>query len=348
MCQLATRYPDAGVPTDPHEFRRFYEFTDFDHFLSVYKAVSQLVRTAEDVYDLTVGNLMDLVAQRVRYAEVTVTVNWPLRNGVPAAGFAEALNTARREVVAEGLDVNWIIDIPGKVGEPAELALSMCESNAPEGLVALGLAGEALDPRWYVDYFARARAIGLGAVVHAGESRGPSSVRSALDDLGADRIGHGIRAMDDPDLVARLRDEQVHLEVCPTSNVRTRVVPSIEQHPLAAMAAAGLHLSINSDDPPMFGTTLTDELVIAADILGPSTIPSLLRNAIDASYATQEIKLAYLDELGRVSAPAVLTLTSETCWPDLGASNEAIRREAPIWLERVVWKRRKRRSSTDR
>ncbi|KYH46359.1 hypothetical protein AZH51_10055 [Branchiibius sp. NY16-3462-2] len=297
VCELAAKYPDAGVPTDLDELARFYEFTDFGHFLSVYKRVSKLLRTPQDVYELTSGNLQDLADQKVRYAEVTVTVNWPLRNGVPRQGFTEALDAARYNAGKAGLTVNWIIDIPGKPGESADLALSMCGDDAPEGLVALGLAGEAFEPVDYTEYFEIARARGLGAVVHAGESRGPESVRSALDDLHADRIGHGVRAMEDPELVARLRDEAVHLEVCPTSNVRTRVVNSVEDHPLPEMVAAGLNVSINSDDPPMFGTTLTNELMIASGLLGSDNIPGLLRNAIMASYADDHTKRAYVDEL---------------------------------------------------
>lgn len=298
LADLAARHPEVGVPTDPEALATFYEFTDFDHFLRVYAAVSRLLTTPEDVYRLTVGNLADLAAQHVRYAEVTVTPNGILTEGVPRDGLVEALDAARAQAAADwDLTVNWILDIPGFPGEPAEVVLGLCEYRPPVGLVALGLGGPETPRQDFADYFARARALGLGSVPHAGEATGPESVRTAVEVLKADRIGHGIRAAEDPELLATLADTGVHLEVCPTSNLRTRVVPTLELHPLPALMAAGVSVSINSDDPPMFGTTLTRELQLAATLVGPATIPELLRNAIDASYATDDVKRSYRAEL---------------------------------------------------
>jgi aminodeoxyfutalosine deaminase len=302
VAELARRYPDAGVPGDVAELEKFYEFTDFDHFLRVYLAVSQLLRTPEDVYDLTVGNLADLADQHVRYAEVTVTPNGPLACGVPRDGLVEALDAARRHAAEMwDLAIGWILDIPGYPGPMAEVVLDICENRPPEGLVALGLGGPETPRARFTTYFERARALGLASVPHAGEAAGPESVWAALEDLGADRIGHGVRAMEDPDLVAELRDRGTHLEVCPTSNLRTRVVASLDGHPLPAMVEAGLDVSISSDDPPMFGTTLTNELHVAADLLGADALPRLLGNAIDASFAPEPVKRSYRAELRRVT-----------------------------------------------
>lgn len=297
LADLAARHPDVGVPTDPQALATFYEFTDFDHFIRVYLAVSRLLTTADDVYRLTVGNLADLAAQQVRYAEVTVTPNAILAEGVPRDGLIEALDAARADAASWGLAVNWILDIPGYPGAPAEVVLDLCERRPPAGLVALGLGGPETPRQDFADYFARARALGLGSVPHAGEAAGPDSVRAAVTWLKADRIGHGVRAVEDPELTAELAAAGIHLEVCPTSNLRTRVVSSLEQHPLATLVAAGISVSINSDDPPMFGTTLTRELQLAATLVGPRKIPDLLRNAINASYATEELKRSYRAEL---------------------------------------------------
>jgi adenosine deaminase len=298
LARLAARHPGAGVPTDPEALERFYDFTDLAHFLRVYAAVSRLLTTPGDVYQLTVGNLADLAAQQVRYAEVTVTPNGLLAAGVPRDGLVEALDAARQHAARQlNLDVNWILDIPGHPGEPAEIVLDLCARKPPEGLVALGLGGPETPRRDFAPYFARARALGLGSVPHAGEAQGAHSVRAAVEHLGADRIGHGIRAVDDPDLLADLAELGIHLEVCPTSNVRTRVVPTIEAHPLATLMAAGISVSINSGDPPMFGTSLTRELELAARLVGQDRIPELLRNAMNASFATDDVKIAYGKEL---------------------------------------------------
>lgn len=306
LAELAVRHPDAGVPTDPSALEEFYRFTDFDHFLRVYAAVSRLLSTPEDVYRLTVGNLADLAAQQVRYAEVTVTPNGILSAGVPRDGLVEALNAARARASREwGMTINWILDIPGVTGEPAEVVMDLCERRQPDGLVALGLGGPETPRPDFASYFARARALGLGSVPHAGEATGPESVRAAVEVLKADRVGHGIRAVEDPDLLVELADAGVHLEVSPTSNIRTRVVSTLEDHPLPALMASGIPVSINSDDPPMFGTTLTRELQIAAQLVGAEQIPQLLRNAISASFATDALKLSYLADLADAETQAL-------------------------------------------
>ncbi|SDS58769.1 adenosine deaminase [Microlunatus soli] len=298
VADLAARHPESGVPTDPSALEEFYRFTDFDHFLQVYAAISRLLSTPEDVYRLTVGNLADLAAQHVRYVEMTVTPNGILTGGVPREGLVEALDAARAAAARDwDLTVNWILDIPAFTGEPAEVVMDLCEQRQPAGLVALGLGGPETPRADFAAYFGRARALGLGSVPHAGEASGPESIRAALQVLKADRIGHGIRAVEDPAVLVELADAGVHLEVSPTSNVRTRVVQTYEDHPLPTLLAAGVPVSINSDDPPMFGTTLTRELQIAAQLVGSEQIPRFLRNAIGASFASDTVKRSYLAEL---------------------------------------------------
>ena len=151
----------------------------------------------------------------------------------------------------------------------------------------------------FASHFARARAAGLHSVPHAGESTGPESIRAALDHLGAERIGHGIAAARDPELMRRLADEGVPLEVCPTSNVRTRSVPSLAEHPLPTLVAAGVSVSINSDDPPMFSTTLNREYAIAADLLGLDRrgVADLARAAVGHSFADRSPRAAIRAEI---------------------------------------------------
>jgi adenosine deaminase len=146
----------------------------------------------------------------------------------------------------------------------------------------------------FAPHFARARAEGLHSVPHAGESSGPQSIWDALDFLGAERIGHGIAAAQDPALMQALVDRGIALEVCPTSNVCTRSVPSLAEHPLPALVEAGVTVTINSDDPPMFATTLNDEYVVAATLLDLDVtgVADLARTAA---------RVSFLPEAGRAS-----------------------------------------------
>lgn len=213
-----------------------------------------------------------------------------MRRGIPAPAFCEAIEDARRRAEADfGIALRWCFDIPGEAGLPAaEETLRISLDERPDGLVAFGLGGPEIGvPRpQFKPYFDQARAAGLRSVPHAGETTGPQTVWDALRELGAERIGHGISAAQDPELLAYLAERRIPLEVCPTSNVRTRAVARIEEHPLRRLVDAGVRVTINSDDPPMFGTTLNDEYAVAARLLdtGPDGLAALAREAVSASF----------------------------------------------------------------
>lgn len=306
---LAQRHAGTTtVPEDPAELADYFTFTDFAHFIDVYLAVVDLVRTPEDLADLTRQVLAGLVAQQVRYAEVTVTPYSSIRDradrpGIPAPEFCAAIEDARRRARAEdGIEVRWIFDIPGESGIPAaDATLGVALSGAADGLIGFGLGGPEIGvPRaQFAAHFAAARAAGLHSVPHAGESTGPDTVWSALTDLGAERIGHGINSVHDPSLLDYLRDHEIVLEICPTSNVRTRSVASLAEHPLPRLAAAGVPFTINSDDPSMFSTTLNTEYAIARGLLGldDGGVADLARAAVRASWADPPTRSAVLAEI---------------------------------------------------
>jgi len=174
--------------------------------------------------------------------------------------------------------------------------------------VSFGLGGpERGVPRpQFKPYFDKARAAGLRSVPHAGETTGPDTIWNAIRELGAERIGHGISCVQDPELVAYLAEHRIPLEVAPTSNVRTRAVPSIEAHPLPRMVAAGLVVTINSDDPPMFGTTLNQEYAVAARLLNldQAGIADLARAGAAASFAPADAQTRLLSEIDAYLAAA--------------------------------------------
>ncbi|GAA3342633.1 adenosine deaminase [Amorphoplanes nipponensis] len=314
VAELAARHEgNSPVPADPAALADYFAFRDFGHFIEVYLSVVDLIRDDEDVRMLTYEVARELARQQVRYAELTVTPYSHVRRGIPAPAFCAAIEDARAGAAADfGLDLRWCFDIPGEAGTAAaEETLRIALREQPAGLVSFGLGGPEVGvPRpQFKPYFDKARAAGLHSVPHAGETTGPETVWDALRELGAERIGHGIAAAQDPRLMDHLAEHGIPLEVCPTSNVRTRAVPSIEEHPLARLIAAGVTVSINSDDPPMFGTTLEEEYAVAARLLSldAAGVADLARAAVRASFqpaAGRSRLLAEIDDYAAGGAPA--------------------------------------------
>ena len=245
-----------------------------------------------------------MAAQNIRYAELTCTPYTSVLAGVPIEAYTEAIEDARAAAERDhGIVLRWIYDIPGELGIPAaDATLTYALDHAPGGLVGFGLGGPEVGvPRpQFEPHFSRARAAGLHSVPHAGETTGPQTVWDALRLLGAERIGHGTSSVQDPDLLAHLVEHRIPLEVCPTSNIATRAVGSLAEHPIRQMYDAGVVVTVNSDDPPMFGTSLNREYEIAAGLLGldRAGVADLARNAVHASYAPEDVKQRLLAEIG--------------------------------------------------
>lgn len=321
ILELAQRHPDTPVPRTKAELRAYYRFRDFPHFSDVYGAVSNLVRDPEDVAALVTGIARDLAAQRVRYVELTVTpaaftgghrppAPGHVQAGMPAALVTEALDVAAREALADhGIRVAYIFDIASEQGPAAAYGtLDHALTHPPAALTALGLGGieqaRAAHADGLRDVFGAALAAGLHSVPHAGEMSGPETIWEALDGLGAERIGHGTSCLADPRLVARLRETQTPLEVCPTSNVCTGQVPDLAAHPLPRLLAEGLFVTLNSDDPPMFGTSLTEEYrrVAVAFGLGRAELAGLAANGVQASFLGADAKRGLHEEILALAA----------------------------------------------
>jgi adenosine deaminase len=311
VAELAARHQgDTPVPADPELLADYFTFTDFAHFITVYLTVVDLLRDATDIWTLTYEVARDLAAQLVRYAELTLTPYSSIVRGIPAEAFCEAVEDARLAAQRDHkIRLVWSFDIPGEAGIPsADVTLDVATRVRPDGLVSFGLGGPEIGvPReQFAPHFQAARAAGLRSVPHAGESTGPETIWSALKDLGAERIGHGIAAARDPQLIEHLRERGIPLEICPTSNLRTGCVPSLDEHPLPALAAAGVRFSINSDDPPMFSTTLNGEYALAAELLDldAAGVAEMAREAVRQSFLSPDQRTDLLNEINHYATDA--------------------------------------------
>jgi adenosine deaminase/aminodeoxyfutalosine deaminase len=256
---------DPAIPDD--EISRLYSYTDFGAFLKAFGAIGKRLRTPED-YALVTRRLLErLAGQNVRYAEITLAAGVVLWKGQE---FGPIFDAVRDAASSSPVEVHWILDAVRQFGAEHTLAVAkLAAERVGSGVVAFGIGGdEARGPaEWFTEAFAYARSAGLHLLAHAGESTGPESVWAALQ-LGAERIGHGIAAIRDPRLIEHLRQREIPLEICITSNLVTGVVKRLEDHPVRRLYDAGVPLVLNTDDPGMFRSRLVEEYRLAARCFG--------------------------------------------------------------------------------
>ncbi len=285
------------LPVDSVEgLRDWYSFRDFPHFATVYWTLSESIRRPEDIELVVRDFLQGQADQNVLHTEFTYTALTIFRRcGIAWADQVEAL-TAGREWARRELGVTSavVVDLPREdcTEEESLMVADWVIDRYGRGVDAFGLGGYEVGfpPHLFKRAFDRVRSAGVPSVPHAGETEGPASVWGALRDLGAARIGHGVRSLEDPGLVSFLADHQVPLEVCPSSNVCLKVFDAMADHPLPRMLEAGLNVTLNSDDPPMFDTSLTTEWQRAVDSFGLdlATVRSMTENAVAAALVDEE------------------------------------------------------------
>ncbi|AOS63209.1 adenosine deaminase [Actinoalloteichus hymeniacidonis] len=303
LLKLARKHDLSSVPSTLDELRQWYAFRDFPHFIDVYLASLQALRDEEDFALLALETARNLARQNVRYAEVHISLLNHLEREVPAEVVFAGVEAGRRQAEEEhGIILRWIPDFPGHYGPDAgEQTLKEVIAVGPDSVIGFGVGGIEVERDQFTEVFAKARAAGLRSLPHAGETHGPDRVWSAIRALHAERIGHGIGSMQDPELVAYLRDTQLPVDVSPTSNVATRMVDTAVEHPLPRMLAEGLLVTLNSDDPPMFGTDLTNEYRTAHQMgMTPDQLATLARNGVTASFLDDTRKTALHTEIDEV------------------------------------------------
>jgi aminodeoxyfutalosine deaminase len=294
---LAARH---GLHVTKEEVRHRYAYTDFMAFIEAFKWVTAFVRDPADFALLTTDLAEQLLAENVIYAEVTLSVGvMLLRKQNPQANF-EAILAAAEPFEQKGLRLNWIFDAVRQFG--ATLAMDVVEAakfcNSPR-IVAFGIGGDELSipTKDFVPVYKHASHCGLHRLIHAGEIGGPEKIREAVEFLGVERVGHGIAAAQDPQLMDLLADRRIPLEICPVSNLRTGALarqlktgsPSLAQHPLPKILRHGVPVVLSTDDPTMFHTSLTGEYAHAQQMgLSESELATLVANSFDFAFLTAD------------------------------------------------------------
>lgn len=280
-----------------------YRWSDFTEFLHVYDTVAALFRTREDYALLAHDYLMSLAADGCIYSEIFISTDHAEQTGLsPHAyieGLADGLTRAKAEAGIEGRMIATGLRHGGP--EAVERAARFVADHPHPMITGFGMAGDERmhHPKDFVPAFDIARDAGLRITVHAGELCGAHSVRDALDHLRPERIGHGVRAIEDAALVERLADEAIVLEVCPASNIALDVFADYAAHPFNALRQAGVKLTLNSDDPPHFHSSLANEYAIARDHFGldDEALGQVTRTAIEAAFCDEETRTRLLDRL---------------------------------------------------
>ena len=283
--------------------RQAYAFTDLQSFLDIYYAGASVLLTEQDFYDMTAAYLARAHADNVRHAEIMFDPQTHTARGVP---FETVVNGIWRACQDGPISATLIMCFLRHLSE--EEAIATLEEALPyrDKLMGVGLDSAEVGhpPEKFCRVFERARQLGLRLVAHAGEEGPPAYIESALDVLNVERIDHGVRCIEKPELVARLVREQIALTVCPLSNVKLRVFDTMDRHNLRALLDAGLVVTVNSDDPAYFGGYINDNFVATFDALplDASHAKQLARNSFTASFLAPEAQRGYLDEVERFFA----------------------------------------------
>lgn len=282
------------------EWQSMYTFRDFNHFIEIYLLAVNCMQTPDDFAFMTEQFLQHQAQHNIKYCEVFLSASYMLDKLPQDEVIAALLEGARRGEAAYGTQLRFIPDFTRNLPESRQHVLDFALRGQEHGIfIGLGVGGKEVGfpPELFSDVFAEARRQGLHVVAHAGETEGPPSIWGAIRSLQTERIGHGVRALEDPRLVEHLHQTQIPLEVSPYSNYRLKVVPADQPHPIRALVDQGVYVTVNTDDPAMFSTDLTSEYVLLArQGFSWNELWQLNINALEASFLAPEAKAAYRAE----------------------------------------------------
>jgi adenosine deaminase len=317
VLKLAERHRmlDKLPSTEVTQLKKWFTFTDFPHFVQIYMTIQDMLRTPEDFALIVYENGADMAAQNIRYRELTFTsythTDFQDKGLViedVMAGMEDGRSRAKRDF---GVEMRWVFDIPRNLSfpmrdgitydpRPADKTLQSALYGMDHGVVGFGLGGNEVNapPEPYAHAFTKAKAAGLLSVPHAGETMGPVSVWGSLRELQADRIGHGVRSIEDNELLLTLKERQIPLEINPTSNECLHIYPNMTEHPFRRLDELGLLVTVNSDDPPLFNTNLVQEYEVLATQFGydEANLARIARNAFTCAAVESDVKQGLLVE----------------------------------------------------
>jgi adenosine deaminase len=274
-----------------------FKYRDFNHFLEIWLWKNKYIREYEDFTFLSDAVFKDLVKQNIKYAEIFISPS-EFRNTLEIQKIIGAIS---KSIIGNTeIRVSLIVDLVRNLG-PENAMRTLYEINEVKdlGIIGIGLGGAEKEypPELFTDVFEKAREFGFRTTAHAGEAAGPESIWGAIRKLKVDRIGHGTRAVEDPELMKYLAENKIPIELCPLSNVRTRVIDSIEDHPVMTFIEMGIPVSINTDDPKMFGNSLAEEYQVLKDNFSFSTeaIDNIIIDSIHTTWLEENEKSALID-----------------------------------------------------
>jgi adenosine deaminase len=295
---LIQKYGGDKTVTNYELLKEKFMYSNFNHFLETWLWKNTFIREYEDFTFLSDAVFKDLGKQNIKYAEIFISPS-EFRSTLEIQKIVEAISKSIN--VNPEICVSLIVDLVRNLGsENAMKTLYEINEVKDMGIIGIGLGGAEKEypPELFTDVFEKARNLGFKTTAHAGEAAGPQSIWGAIKKLKVDRIGHGTRAIEDPELLNYLADNQIPVELCPLSNLRTKVIDSIEEHPVRTFIDMGIPVSINTDDPKMFGNSLAEEYQALKDNFNFSDddIYKIIRNSIHTTWLEENEKSTLINK----------------------------------------------------
>ena len=303
LCKKFAMRNNHEIPEEMFGSKYAYQWDDFYDFIKKYDIVTSVIHTPEDYYELTYEYLKECAANNVLYVEAMISSTHAKAKGMTYDSFLEGVYNASKKAEEDfGIVSRYIMNGIRHLGpESVQNTAREVLDNPHPYLVGFGLAGDELHfpPNLFVKTFDMLKEEKFPISVHAGEWDGPKNIRNAINLLHPTRLGHGVRSIEDPELVKEIIDKDIILETCPTSNIATKIYENYESHPVKTLFDQGVKVTVNSDDPPFFNATIQGEYEVMEDLgLNKDQLTSLTRNAISSSFCDENNKKKLLSKLG--------------------------------------------------